>query len=377
MTLPAAPLGAAWRAALADHDVVHLDAAGCACPSRAVLDATVTHLRREAAVGGYAAEAEVGPALESLRRHLGALVGMAADAVALAPNATAAFTTLLGAWPLPTPARVATVASEYESNRLALHALAGARDLELVVLDTDPHGHVDLDAFAGRLRRGLDLVTFPVVASHRGVVQPAADVVTLAHRAGVPVVLDVAQAAGHVPLERVGADGYVGTARKWLRGPRGTGWIAVDAAVADRLRPEYPSLVGVGAPGVARLAIGEASVAARVGFAVALDELAAVDAAAVFERIAALGAAARARLDGTAGWRVREPLDEPSGIVTLAHPDRDAARVAAELLQAGVATSAIPVGRAPTDLTGGVLRISLHAYCEPDDLDRLEFSLRR
>ncbi|HEY6318915.1 MAG TPA: aminotransferase, partial [Acidimicrobiia bacterium] len=79
-------MGRRWRSELADHRVVHLDAAGCACPSRAVLDTTIEYLRREAAVGGYAAEAEVAPTLAALHGRLGALVGLHADAVALAPN---------------------------------------------------------------------------------------------------------------------------------------------------------------------------------------------------------------------------------------------------------------------------------------------------
>ena len=375
--LPGEELGAAWRAALADHRVVPLDAAGCACPSQAVLDATVAHLRREAQVGGYAAEAEVAPVLERVRAGLGELVGLDAAAVVLAPNATVAFTTLLAAWPLPGSARVATLASEYESNRLALHALAERHQIELVALPTDDAGRLCLDGVEDCLRRGVDLVTFPVVASQRGVVQPAADAVALAHRHGVRILLDVAQAAGHVPLAYMGADGYVGTARKWLRGPRGSGWLAAAPAVAAELTPEYPSLPGVGADGVQRLTGGEAAVAARVGLAVALDELAAAGVDAVSGRIAALGATARAALDGVGGWRAQEPIDEPSGIVTLAHPTLDPVRTAAALLEAGIATTAIPRSRAPADLVDPVLRVSLHAYCEPADLERLEFSLRR
>ncbi len=374
--LPGGALGAAWRAALADPAVVHLDAAGCACASRGVLDATVRHLRREAEIGGYPAAVEAHDAMARLRDRLGALVGLDADAVALAPNATLAFTTLLGAWPLPAGARVGVLGSEYESNRLALDAWADRRGVGLELLPADGHGRLILDRLADRLR-DLHLVTFPVVASHRGVVQPAAEAVTLAHDLGVPVVLDVAQAAGHVPLEEVGADAYVGTGRKWLRGPRGTGWLAATPEVAARLEPEYPSLTGRDEHGAARLATGEASIAARVGWAVALDELAAADPDVVFSRIAALGASARARLDGVGGWQAQEPLDEPSGIVTLAHPHEDPIGRAARLFAEGITTTAIPTHRAPTDLTSGVLRVSLHAYCDGDDLDRLEFSLRR
>jgi pyridoxal 5-phosphate dependent beta-lyase len=375
--LPGGPLGAAWRGALADPQVVHLDAAGCACPSRAVLDATVGYLRREAEIGGYPAEVEAHDAVARLRGRLGDLVGLDADAVALVPNATLAFTALLGAWPLPAGARVGVLGSEYESNRLALEALADRGGVTLERLPTDEHGRLRLEGLAGLLHRGLHLVTFPVVASHRGVIQPAAEAVALAHGAGVPVALDVAQAAGHVPLDRLGADAYVGTGRKWLRGPRGTGWVAAAPEMGGRLEPEYPSLTGRDKAGVARLATGEASIAARVGWGVALDELAAAEPDVVFTRIAALGRLARARLDGVGGWRAKEPLDEPSGIVTLAHLEEDPVVRAAGLFAEGITTTAIPARRAPADLTSGVLRISLHAYCDEGDLDRLEFSLRR
>ncbi len=375
--LPGGDLARAWRDELADPAVVHLDAAGCACPSRAVLDATVGYLRREAQVGGYAAEVEATPVLEMARADLGELVGLPREQVAFAANATTAFTTLLGAWPLAPGARIGVLASEYESNRLALRAASGRAGWELVDLPVDPAGRLRVDALDEPTLEQLDLVTFPVVASQRGVVQPAGAAVAAAHGAGVPVLLDVAQAAGHVPLHDVGADAWVGTARKWLRGPRGTGWLAVPSATADALTPEYPSRTGVGGPPVGRLGLGEASIAARVGLAVALDELHAADPAVVEARIAALGTLARGQLDGVGGWRVQEPLDEPSGLVTLAHPSLDPVAVAVELLGAGIATTAIPTDRAPADLRQGVLRVSLHAYCDEDDLDRLELSLRR
>lgn len=374
--LPAAALGAAWRAALPSPRRIPLDAAGCACASRTVLAATTGFLEREAELGGYPAEVDAAPVIARARAHLGALVGVDGDAVALAGSATLAFSALLAAWPLPAGSRLGWVPSEYGSNVLALEALARARGWELAALPVGPEGRIRVDDVAGALA-GLALVTFPVVASHRGVVQPAAEVVALAHEAGLPVVLDVAQAAGHVPLAHVGADAYVGTARKWLRGPRGGGWVAASPTVGAALVPDRPTLTGVGATGVARLGAGEGSIAARVGLAAALDELAEAGPETVFARLAALGRLARGRLHGLAGWSVLEPLDEASALVTLSHPDRQPPAVARTLLEDGIVVSAIPAERAPADLDCDVLRVSLHAYCQPEDLDRLEFSLRR
>ena len=186
------------------------------------------------------------------------------------------------------------------------------RALDVVDLVTDSAGRLALDALPRQLA-GVDLLTFPVVASQRGVVQPAAAAVSVAHDAGVPVLLDLAQAAGQVPLTHLDADGYVGTARKWLRGPRGTGWLAAPPSAAARLEPAYPSLVGRDADGVGRLATGEASVAARVGLAVALEELAA-DADAVVRS----NRRARRRTPGTASTesaagRPKSPATSPPG----------------------------------------------------------------
>jgi pyridoxal 5-phosphate dependent beta-lyase len=365
--------------------LVHLDAAGSALPAPATVDAQVAHLRREAVVGGYVAQVEAEPALARARERLAAVLDVGAHEVALVESATRGFTTLLAAWPLPPRARVGVVPSEYASNRMALQAGLAAGRWSLVELPVGEHGRIDLEGLELALGRGLDLVTFPHVPSHRGVVQPAAEVARRCRAAGVPLLLDVAQSAGQLDVRGLGADAYVGTSRKWLRGPRGVGFVAVRAPLLERLRPPWPELANAAwcpdggppsfLPGAARLAGGEVPVAAQVGLAAALDA-AAAEAEAVLAATAELGATARRRLDGLAGWRVQEPNDEPGGMVTLAHDRLDPARVQPALLHRGVVTALIPTSRAPLDLSRPVLRASFHGgYAEVDDVERLAAEL--
>lgn len=316
--------------------VHHLDTAACSQLSPAVVAAVVAHLHKEAEFGGYGAESEAEPVIDSARRRLATLVGEPGHRVAFGENATSMFARLVAGWPLPAVARVGVLPSEYAPNRLALAARPG---VELVELSADPTGRLDLDGLATGLTAGLDLVTFPLVASHRGVLQPAAQTVAVCRAAGVPLVLDVAQALGQVAVP-AGASAYVGTSRKWLGGPRGVGFVVADPDCVD----------------VPALESHEATIAGRVGLAAALAE---------WEpgrtvHIAMLATAARHRLDGMAGWRVVEPLVEPTGILTLRPPAGAAepAVVKQRLRAAGILVTAAEVDRAPRDMAGPVLRVS-------------------
>lgn len=362
--------------------LVHLDAAGCARSSPATIAAQVAHLEREALLGGYVAEAEAAPTLARARQRLGRLFGQEGSDVAFVENATRAFSSVLAAWPFRSGDRVGIVASEYGSNRMALDALAERKGIALVELSADTDGRIRMEDLKSALP-GLALVTFPVVASHRGVVQPAHEIAVLCRSFGVPAVLDVAQAAGHVDLTGCGADVYVGTARKWLRGPRGVGFVVVGPVWADRLVPPVPELHTAvwsdsrprplgGAP---RFGIGEAPVAARVGLAVALEELAEAGPSAVAATLADRGRAARARLAELAGWRVREPADEASALVTLSHDHVAAENAQQSLFERGILSAVVPRARAPHDLDQAVLRVSFHTYNDGHDLDRLEQAL--
>ncbi len=334
-----------WVAARLPAGVAHLDAAACGRVSAAALDAEVAHLRDEAARGGYVAEADA----DDGRDDLSALLGGAL--VAWSDSAATAFSTLLAAWPLERGARVGTVTSDYGGNALSLAALARARGWELVPLPVDPLGRVtDVPA-------GLDLVTFPQVASQRGVAQPVQDVLGR----GVPLVLDVAQSLGQTPVPP-GCAAYVGTSRKWLCGPRGVGFLAVDPAL-EPLLASPPVLVREG--GVRRFDSQEAHVAGRAGLGVAVREWS----PDLLPLVHARAAQVRTAL---AAHGVVEPVDEPTGITTLRVDDPVAAR--ARLLDRGLLVSAVPTSRS-ADLDAPVLRVSTHAWVTDADVDALASAL--
>ncbi|MGP4103707.1 ergothioneine biosynthesis PLP-dependent enzyme EgtE [Nonomuraea sp. KM90] len=433
---PGAGVGEAWRAARSVAPPGHLDAAGCNVPSDRVLDAVVAHLRLERERGGYGAV----PDLATSREALAALVGAGPGDVAFLESGTAAMAALLGGWRLGAGARVGCARTEYGSTLMLLRRLAARHGWHLVELPVDGDTRIDPDGLRARLSAGLDLVVVSHIGSHRGVVQPAVEIGALCRRAGVPFVLDVCQSLGHVEVRGTGAGAYVGTSRKWLAGPRGVGFLitpgltpAMDApaptlgghvwhdpswqdvvpeagglsrdggvwargggeASWGDVAPEAGGLSrdgGVWArgggeasweggepvpvPGAARYESSEAAVAARAGLGVAVLEHHALGPAAVHAHLAELGRTARELLDGAGGWRVAEPLDEPSALVTLIPPPGDTAeRAAARAAEASLLVSVVPTARAPLDLREPVLRVSPPPGTPVDTLQALTHTL--
>ena len=364
-------LGAAWRSARPRPAGRHLDSAACSRQSSRVLEAVAHHARHEAELGGYVAEATAEDLLQQGRSVIGGLVGMAAADVVFVESAQAALAALLAGWRLPAGSRVACLPGEYAPNAAQLRA-AG---LTVEQLPVDDLGRADLDGAARLLATDPPrVVHLTHVASHRGLVQPAAGVAALCRAAGVPLVLDAAQSLGHVDTD-LGADVVYSTSRKWLAGPRGVGVLCVRPAVAAELTPLLSAPDDV--PPLRAFESGEAHVAGRVGLVLAVGEHLAAGPDRVRKRLAGLGRGAREVLEGPAGWRVVEPRDEPTATTTLRPPDGvDVVTTRARLLtEHGIVTTAIPPQRAPGEMTGPVLRVSPHLDSTLDDIEALAAAL--
>jgi hercynylcysteine S-oxide lyase len=366
-------LAAAWRTTRPPVAGLHLDSAACSRQSFAVLDASVRHARNEAEVGGYVAAEAARPVLDSGRAAVAALAGM--------PNAEVVFTTgsehaldvLLSSW-LPGARTLACLPGEYGPNLALIAANGFARQ----ILPVDDEGRVAVDEAAVSLAADPpELVHLTAVASHRGVVQPLQQMARLCSDLGLPLVVDAAQALGQVDCS-VGVDAVYASSRKWLAGPRGVGVLAVRPALMQRLRPRLPPPEWAASLSIAqRLELGEANIAARVGFSIAIREHIAADPAAVRARLAELGQISRTVLADVKGWRVVEAVHEPSAITTLAPADgADPQIVRAWLIdERRIVTTYVGIERAPGELTAPVLRISPHVDSTTEDLETFAAAL--
>jgi pyridoxal 5-phosphate dependent beta-lyase len=359
-------LAETWRAARPPVAGLHLDSAACSRQSFAVLDAAARHARHEAEVGGYVAADAAKPVLDAGRAAVAALAGMPDGEVVFTTGSLHALDLLLSSWPSDSR-ELACLPGEYGPNLAVMAAHGFARR----PLPTDGEGRVAVEqAAAGLVADPPDLVHLTALASHRGVVQPLRQMSQLCAELGLPLIVDAAQALGQIDCA-AGADVIYASSRKWIAGPRGVGVLAVRPTLIQRLRPRLPPPEWVSSLSVAqRLELGEANIAARVGFSVALGEHVAFGPAAVRARLAEVGHLSRTVLADVRGWRVVESVDEHSAITTLAPVDgADPAKVRGWLIaERRILTTAAGVERAPLELTGPVLRISPHVDTTHDDL---------
>jgi pyridoxal 5-phosphate dependent beta-lyase len=344
----------------------HLDSAACSRQSFTVIEAAAQHARNESELGGYVAAEAATPVLDAGRVAFAALTGMPDAEVVFTTGSLNALDLLLGSWPADRKT-LACLPGEYGPNL----AMMAAHGFDRQLLPTLADGRLALDDAALALETDPpDLVHLTAVASHGGVVQPVAMIARLCRELGLPLVVDAAQALGQVDCA-AGADVTYSSSRKWIAGPRGVGMLAVRSELMEGLRPRLAAPEWASAFSVAQqLEFGEANIAARVGFSLALGEHLAYGPAAVQARLAELGSLSRTVLADVAGWVVVEEVEEPSAITTLAPVDgADPQAVRAWLLaERRILTTFVGVQRAPLELAGPLLRISPHLDTTADDL---------
>jgi pyridoxal 5-phosphate dependent beta-lyase len=363
MTAPT--LAEQWRSARPAVAGLHLDSGACSRQSLAAIDAATRHATHESEVGGYVALEAAAPVLAAARAAVGALTGLDASHVVFTSGSNHALDLLLGSW--AGRRTVACLPGEYGPN---LAILAG-NGFQTRTMPVDGDGRLDMDAAEPLLAADPPgLVHLTPLGSHRGLAQPLAALTAVCRRLGIPIVVDAAQALGHVDCA-VAPDAVYSSSRKWLAGPRGVGVLAMRPDFAEGLRPRLPPPEWeVDMSVVEKLSQGESSAAARVGFAVAVGEHLAIGPDRIRAALAAVGRLTREALAEVPGWRVVEPVDEPTAITTLAPPDGvDPQQVRSWLIERHrIVTTCCGSQRAPGEMTGPVLRLSPHVDTVADDL---------
>lgn len=363
---------------------VFLDSAGSSLPPRTVTAAMVAHLEREAAVGGYRAAAERAEDLAALPRSLADLLGCGEHEVALADSATRAWSLLVSALRFGPEDRILICGNEYASNAIALLQRARQDGCSVEVVP-DRDGGPDLEALAGLLDERVRLVSVVHVPTNSGRVAPVAEITRMAHEVGALVILDACQSIGQldVDVRALGVDALSATGRKWLRGPRGTGFLYVRSGVLDDLEPTAADLRGAVWTGpaayelrsdAARFELWEADVAGRLGLLAAVDHLRSLGPAAVEAAVRGNAAGLRERLGALPAVTLHDTGTDLAGIVSFTVAGISPAQVKERLYATGVSVSVSEVGSTRLDMTtrglDAVVRASPHYFVTGSDLDR-------
>ncbi|WP_033280935.1 aminotransferase class V-fold PLP-dependent enzyme [Streptomyces sp. NRRL F-525] len=364
---------------------VHLNNAGAGLLSRRTLRAMTSHLELEAAIGGYEAAGQERDRIDATHANIARLVGGQADEIALFDNSTHAWNAAFYSMTFKPGDRILTGRDEYGSSVLAYLQTARRHGAEVVVVPDDEYGQLDTAALAGLIDERTKLVGVTHIPTSGGLVNPAAEIGRITRAAGVPFLLDATQSVGQFPVDvtEIGCDLLTATGRKFLRGPRGTGFLWVRPEALEYLDPyvtEIEAATWDGErgftwhDGARRFETWEVSYSNVLGLSEAVQQALELGMDEIGRRAVALGAYLRDRLDALPGVTTYDLGRDRCAIVTAKVDAVPTADVAAALAKQGINVSTTVAEHSQFDTENrGVhplVRLSPHYYNTEAELDQ-------
>ncbi len=363
---------------------IHLNNAGASLMPRPVVEAVKAYLDLEAAWSGHGAAEREAERLGGVYASVARLVGAGSDEIALTESATRAWQMAFYALArgFRPGDRVLVGRQEYGAGLVALRQVAAATGAVVEIVPTAPDGRIDVAALAGLLDARVRLVAATAIPSNGGLVNPVAEIGALARAHGIPFLLDACQMVGQRPVDvaALGCDMLAATGRKFLRGPRGTGFLYVRRAWLDRLEPAMLDHFGAPLDGdgyrlrddARRFETYEHDAAARLGLGIAADYALGLGLDGIAARIGALAGMLRAGIAALPGATVHDLGPDPAGLVTLTLAGLDSAAIRAALGRTGIAAGLSLRAAAPLDAEARalppLLRLSPHVYNSEDEI---------
>jgi selenocysteine lyase/cysteine desulfurase len=365
-------------------DRIHLNNAGAALMTQGVLDATIGHLRLEAEIGGYEAADAAADRFDALYTSVARLIGASRSEIAIVDNATAAWDLAFGSIQFDKGDTILTSEAEYATNYIMYLKTMRDRGVRVEVIPSDHTGQLDVRALERMINGSTRLISVTHVPTNGGLVNPAAEIGAVARAAGVPYLLDACQSVGQLQVDvgEIGGDFLSATGRKFLRAPRGTGFLFVRQDLLEDAEPPFVDMHGATwvereryqlRPDARRYETWEFNYAAVLGMGVAIDEALEWGMADIEERVTHLGAALRGKLED-AGFEVFDIGARKCAIVTTAVPGRGAEEARRLLFDKGVNVSVTGASSTRIDAEKRglpeMLRLSPHYYNTDEELDQ-------
>ena len=365
---------------------IHLNNAGASLMPRPVVEAVKAHLDLEAAWSGHGAAEREAERLAGVYASVSRLIGAGSDEIALAESATRAWQMAFYALArgFRPGDRLLVGRQEYGANLVALRQVAAATGAVVEVIPAAPDGRIDVVALARMLDTRVRLIAAAAIPSNGGLVNPVAEIGALARAHGIPFLLDACQMVGQRPVDvaALGCDMLAATGRKFLRGPRGTGFLYVRRAWLDRLEPLMLDHFGAPLDGdgyrlrddARRFETYEYDHAARLGLGAAVEYALDLGLDRIAARVGALATALRQGIAALPGATVHDLGPDPAGLVTVTLAGHDSAALRAALAQAGIAAGLSLRAAAPLDADARglppLVRLSPHVFNSADEIGR-------
>jgi len=365
-------------------NVAHFNHAGASLMPAPVLDTVVAHLRREAEIGGYEAEGEAEARIEGVYESIARLLGAQPSEVAIIENATRAWDMAFYGLPFRAGDRILTSMSEYVSNVIAFLQVR-ERGISVEVVPNDETGQMSVEALQNLIDERVRVVAISHMPTNGGLVQPAAEIGRVCREAGVLFLLDACQTVGQMPVDvrEIGCDILSATSRKYLRGPRGMGFLYVRSDVCETITPPFLDVRAAEwsardeyeiRPDARKFENWESYVAGKLGMGAAIDYALEVGLDSIWTRVERVAGDLRASLASIPDVCVFDLGAVKGGIVTFAVDGVPSSDLSNTLFNQGFNTTTSSVSSTRYDMEARALpelvRASVHYITTDDECDR-------
>jgi cysteine desulfurase/selenocysteine lyase len=370
---------------------IHFNNAGASLPPDIVVKTMVDFLREEALYGGYEIEARHRNRLDHTHALIAQLINSNPDEIALTENASAAWDLAFNGLSFQPGDEVITSEMEYISNVLGLLNAQKMYGIVIKMIPNDANGNFPLNQLAAAITARTRLIAVTHIPSTAGNVLPVAAIGEVARKHNIVYLLDACQSAGQIPLDvqAIGCDMLAVTGRKYLRGPRGSGFLYVRKAIQDKLKLmcfDGRTVTSVNQqnfvvrPDARRFEWYEKNPAIVLGLQNAVEYALNIGIDRIWQRVQDVASLFRKRLGELNGVTVHDQGDELCGIVTFSVTGIPATEVRAKLAAKNIN---VHIGLAKSTLyymnrkgLDNIVRASVHYYNTEDEIERVCGELR-
>jgi len=363
---------------------VYLNNAGCSLMPRPVIGAVQDYFALEASAGGFRAMTQQTEALDVVYASLASLINAKPSEIALMGSHTDAWQSVFYGLSFEEGDRILTGRAEYGANYVAFLQMRKRTGCQIEIIPCDASGATDCQALEKMLDDRVKLIAITWIPTNGGLINPAAEIGKLAQAHAVPYLLDACQAVGQMPVDvaQLGCDFLSATGRKWLRGPKGTGFLYVreerlsniEPATIDDFgalwtKPDTYELVA----GARRYEIHEYAPALRFGLGAAAEYALELGLDKIQDRVRRLAASLRVELARIPGITVRDLGAEKAGLVTFSHDSIQPGAINRALEAEAIQLKVVPREGALLDSTarqlGEMVRASPHYFNSEQELE--------
>lgn len=366
-------------------NVIHLNNAGASLMPKSVIEAVQTYFFLESHWGGYEAYHIAEQRINNFYHAVSQLLNCDPMEVAYSENATRAWDMIFYSLSFKKGDKIITSSAEYASNYLAFLQIAQKTGAVIEVIKNDSYGQLSLEDLERKIDKNAKLISITHIPTNGGLINPVVEVGKIAKAHNIFYLLDATQSVGQMPVsvKEIGCDALCATGRKFLRGPRGSGFLYLSKKYLDLLEPPFAELQGADwidqshfkwKSDAKKFETWEVNFGNKIGIATAIDYALKWGLDSIFERITKLAIYLRKKLSEVKGITMQDLGEKKCGIITFTSLSKTPQEIQKFFYEKNINVSISLAQYARLDMDprklSSLVRVSLHYYNTEDEIDR-------